>query len=71
MIDDSLLRQIKKKAAEEGRSFQSLANDLLRRALALTSRTPYRLKLQGWNADQLPGVNILDRDSLFDLMDGR
>jgi hypothetical protein len=71
VIEDGLLRQIKKKAAEEGRSFQSLANDLLRRALAMTTHKPYRLDWEGWDAEQLPGVNILDRDTLFDLMNGR
>lgn len=71
VLDDHLLRQIKKKAAEEGRTFQAVANDLLRRALAQSGRQPYRLKLQGWKAELQPGVNIMDRDSLFDLMDRR
>ena len=70
-IDDHLLRQMKKKAAEEGRTLQSVANDLLRQALTSSSRKPYRLRLRGWKASQLPGVNLLDRDSLFDLLNGR
>jgi plasmid stability protein len=69
VLDDNLLRQIKKKAAEEGRTFQAVANELLRRALAEGPRRPYRLNWQGWEAVEQPGVNILDRDSLFDLMD--
>jgi plasmid stability protein len=71
MIDDGLFRQIKKKAAEEGRSLQATANDLLRRALGQSPRVPYRLNLKGWRAEQQPGVDIQDRDKLFDLMDGR
>ena len=28
-------------------------------------------QLQGWEAKEQPGVDLLDRDKLFDLMDGR
>lgn len=71
MIDDGLFRQIKKKAAEEGRTLQAITNDLLRRALAQSARQAYRLNLKGWQAREQPGVDLLDRDKLFDLMDGR
>ena len=71
MIDDGLFRQIKKKAAAEGRTLQATANDLLRRALAQSPGQPYRLNLKGWQANEQPGVDVLDRDKLFDLMDGR
>jgi len=66
-----LFRQIKKKAAEQGRTLQAVVNDLLRRALVQTARQPYRLNLKGWQANEQPGVDLLDRDKLFDLMDGR
>ena len=69
MLEDNLLRQIKRKAADEGRTVQAVANELLRRALAQPARRPYRLKWTGWKAIEQPGVNICDRDSLFDLMD--
>ena len=70
-IDDALLRQLKLIAAAEGRTLQAVANDLLRRALATSTRERFTLKLQGWKASEQPGVDILDRDKLFDLMDGR
>lgn len=70
-IEDRLLRELKKKAAEEGRTLQAVANDLLRRALASHPRESYHLSLRGWKAAELPGVNLTDRDALFDLMDGR
>jgi hypothetical protein len=38
MIEDALLREIKKKAAAEGRTLQDVANDLLRQALHERSR---------------------------------
>jgi len=70
-IDNQLLLELKKKAAEEGRTLQAVTNDLLRRALRVSPREPYQLRLRGWKAVELPGVDLLDRDALFDLMDGR
>ena len=73
MIEDKLLRELKKKAAEQGRTLQAVANDLLRRALAIPGRprNGFKLNLHGWEAKEQPGVDLLDRDKLFDLMDGR
>ena len=73
MIEDKLLRELKKKAAEQGRTLQAVANDLLRRALAVPERPRdgFKLDLKGWEAKEQPGVDLLDRDKLFDLMDGR
>jgi plasmid stability protein len=70
-IDDDLLQRIKEKAARERRTFQGVANDLLRQALAPQRGKPKPLSLQGWKASERPGVDLLDRDSLFDLMDRR
>ena len=68
-IEDTLLRRLKEKAAREGQTLQRLANDLLRQGLARTRASGnYRLELDGWEADQQPGVDILDRDKLFDLL---
>jgi plasmid stability protein len=70
-LDENLLRRLKQQAAAEGRSLQDLANALLRRALAAPDRAPYTLDLSGWQAVAQPGVDVLDRDALFDLMNGR
>jgi hypothetical protein len=70
-IDDQLLREIKKKAVEEGRTLQPVTNDVLRRGLTTARQRPYRLRLRGWKAKELPGVDLFNRDSLFDLMNGR
>jgi len=70
-IDDQLLCELKKKASEEGRTLQAVTNDLLRRSLVPRPAKPYRLRLRGWKAAEQPGVDLLDRDALFDLMDGR
>jgi len=71
-IDDELLKRIKEKAVREGRTLQETANDLLRQALAPRRSGPkVKLELRGWEAVTRPGVDLLDRDKLFDLMDGR
>lgn len=70
-IDDALLRCLKQLAAAEGRTLQAVTNDLLRRALTTPRRERYKLELKGWTTTEQPGVDVLDRDKLFDLMDGR
>jgi len=70
-IDDQLLGELKKKAAQEGRTLQSVTNDLLRRSLLARPQESYHLRLHGWKATEQPGVDLLDRDALFNLMDGR
>lgn len=70
-LDDGVLRRLKQRAAAEGRTLQDLANQLLRRGLSEQDRKPYTLRLTGWEATPQPGVDVLDRDTLFDLMDGR
>jgi len=70
-LDDQLFRELKQRASDEGRTLQAVTNDLLRRSLRPGPTKPYRLRLQGWKAAEQPGVDLLDRDKLFDLMDGR
>ncbi|MBW1979918.1 MAG: DUF2191 domain-containing protein [Deltaproteobacteria bacterium] len=71
-IDEDLLKQLKQNAASEGKTLAALVNDLLRHSLASRSQQrDYKLDLEGWDAELQPGVDILDRDKLFDLMNGR
>lgn len=70
-IDADLLKRLKATAAQQGKTIAALVNELLRQALAIRSRRQgYTLKLEGWDAQPQPGVDILDRDKLFDLMNG-
>ncbi len=71
-LDEDLLQELKERAVRERRTFQALTNDLLRQAVA-EDGTPsaYRLELRGWRASTQAGVDLLDRDQLFDRMDGR
>ena len=68
-LDDQLFRELKRKASEEGRTLQAVTNDLLRRSLTASPLKPYKLRLRGWRAAELPGVDLLDRDALTRLMD--
>ncbi len=71
-IDDDVLKRIKEKAAREGRTLQDTANELLKQALvSQRPRARIKLALRGWKAETRVGVDLLDRDKLFDLMDGR
>jgi plasmid stability protein len=70
-VDDDLLATLKVRAAREGRSMQSLANDILRHALQSRRSRPFRLHLEGWKADLQPGIDLFDRDSLIDRLEGR
>ena len=71
-LDDELLARLKEMAAREGRTMQAVVNDLLRQGLKgveASRQGEYRLDLEGWDATMRPGVDLLDRDVLFDLMD--
>lgn len=70
-IDDRLLRELKKRAAAEGRTLQAVVNEYLKRAAATPTGPSYHLRLTGWHAEPRAGVDVCDRNQLFDLMDGR
>ena len=71
-IADELLRQAKKKAAEESAPLRQVVEEALRLYLRKNKKkTGYRL---GWRTERgklLPGVRLDDRGALFDLMEGR
>ncbi len=71
-ISDDLFRQAKRKAADEGISLREVVDAALRIYLSTRpARGGYRLR---WKTDRgriRPGVDLDDRNSLFDLMDGR
>ncbi len=69
MIDPTLLREMKTRAAREGRTVQDVANEALRRGLKGPGRPAYRLRLKGWAGRLRPGVDLTDRDRLLDLLD--
>ena len=71
-LSDELLREAKKRAADEGIPLRDVVEDALRRHLAgWSKRRGYRLRWATEHGRLQPGVNLDDRDALFDLMDGR
>ncbi len=68
-LEEDLLVDLKKRAADQSVSVQALVNALLRRALRAGPGKPYHLILKGWQATPQPGVDLFDRDALFDLLD--
>ena len=70
-IDDTLLRELKGLAAREGRTLQSVVNERLRQRSIPAGTPRFSLALPVWNGTLRPGVDLTDRDALFDLMDGR
>ena len=71
-ISDELFRQAKKKAAAEGSTLRDIVEAALRVYLtARSKREGYKLRWRTEHGRIQPGVNLDDRDALFDLMDGR
>lgn len=72
-IDDGVMRDLKRRAAETGRSLTSLIEEAIRSLLdRQTQPEPdYRLRWMIVEGGARPGINLSDRDALIDLMDGR
>ena len=71
-LGDELYRQIRKRAADDGVAMRDVLEAALRAYLSgRTSRGVYRLRWRTEEGRLQPGVDLDDRDSLFDLMDGR
>lgn len=72
VLEEDLLRRIKQEALRHGETFKSYVNSLLRKAISRRSRTkPYKLRWKPVKGLLKPGVNIADRDALYDVMEGR
>ncbi len=72
-IEDDVMKRARKKAADEGRRLKDVINDALQFGLEAerASLKPYRFSLRTVEGKTLPGVDLTDRDKLFDLMEGR
>ena len=71
-INDELLRQVKRRAADEGTSLRAVIESALRSHVGRPrGGTKYRLRWRTEKGRLRPGVRIEDRDALFDLMEER
>lgn len=72
-LSDELLRAAKRRAADEGVSLKEIIERSLRGFLSGKAAAPrkYALKLKTVRGRLMPGVDLDDRNALFDLMDGR
>jgi hypothetical protein len=71
-IGDELMRRAKKKAADDGVPLRDVVESALRRYLSdKPKESGYKLRWTTEKGELMPGVDLDDRDSLFDIMDGR
>jgi len=71
-INDELMRLAKQRAASEGTSLKDVVEQALRAHLSTPERRPgYKLQWRTERGTLQPGVDLNDRDSLFDRMEGR
>jgi len=72
-INDAVLRQAKKVAAEEGKSLTRVVEEALRERVAPRKRAAMRFKLRllTKKGRLIPGTNLADRDALYERMEGR
>jgi plasmid stability protein len=72
-LDDELLEAAKQRAADEGKTLDAVVEEALAATLPPRPEEPKPYKLQ-WKVHRggsvLPGVDIANRDSLYDIMDG-
>lgn len=72
-IDDYVLRRAKQLAAREGTTLTRIVEEALRERVARTRRRakPFRLRLLTKKGRLIPGVNLADRDALYERMEDR
>jgi len=72
-IDDHVLRKAKEAAAREGKTLTRIVEEALRERVAARRRgaRPFRLRLLTKKGRLAPGVNVADRDALYERMEGR
>ena len=71
-LNDEVFRAAKRRAAEERKTFREVVEAALRAYLGKARpKSGYRLTWRPERGRLRPGVNLEDRDALWDLMEGR
>jgi hypothetical protein len=70
VIDDELIRELKRRAAEENRTLSDVTQETLRRGLARArpSRRRRRVKVPTFAMGE-PRIDVADRDQLYEILD--
>jgi len=70
-IKDDLMRRVKKHAAETGATITEVVEEALRAAVAgqVPRKERYVLPWQPVRGRTLPGIDLADRDSLYEAME--
>ena len=69
-LSDDLYRRVKKKAADEATSVKVIVEQALRLYLGRRSSVrPFKLSWTTESGKLLPGIDLSDRDSLFNAME--
>jgi hypothetical protein len=74
VLDEDLAQEVRMRAAERGVGLSRMIGDLVKRSLELDrapSDEPFRLRWQSQRGALLPGVDLADRDRLYDIMEER
>ena len=70
-IADDLMRRAKKKAADDGVPLRDVVEAALRSYLShRPAESGYKFQWATERGELMPGIDLDDRDSLFDIMDG-
>ncbi|MGQ0735197.1 MAG: ribbon-helix-helix domain-containing protein [Acidobacteriota bacterium] len=72
-LDDDLMKAVKRLAADTGRTMTAIVEESLRTALAVRPGAKRRVRWT-WvtvKGTGRPGVDVTDRDRLYDAMEGR
>jgi hypothetical protein len=71
-LDDDIMKRLREKAVADDRPLKDIVNEALRTGLALGQHaaSSYEFRLTTVSGRLLPGVDLTDRDKLFDLIDG-
>jgi plasmid stability protein len=72
-LDDELMRILKRRAAESGRTLTDMIEEAIREMLARPGRAKPESEFRWVTARGRvrPGVDVADRDSLLEAMEGR
>jgi hypothetical protein len=72
-IDDALMRKVKRLASRQGKTMTQVVQEALRKEVTgeRPSHGRFRLEWVTVSGRLLPGVDLSDRESLLDAMEGR